>query len=153
NNHQKNEVFNEDAVGLIPKINADLLYIDSPYAARGGEYEHHLSWYDDLVQIFSGKANEIINPYDHKADLPLYIKFYNRETAFEGFIKIFQNSRHIPTLLISYNTTSDIDPEELVAIAHTQGRKTSIQYVDYNRPTTKKGKNTKTKEIFLTCSF
>ena len=153
NNHQHNEAYNEDAVGLLPKINADFLYIDSPYCTSGGEYEHHLAFYDDLVQIFSGKADQIVNHCDHKADLPPYTKFYNRQTAFEGFVKIFQNSGHIPTLLISYNTTSDIDPEELVVIAHTYGRKTSIEYVDYTRPTTQKGNNNKTKEIFLICSY
>jgi len=155
NNHQKNEVYNEDAVGLLPIIHADFLYIDSPYCAPGGggEYEPHLAFYDDLVQIFSGRANEIVNYCDHKADLAPYTKFYNRQTAFEGFVKIFQNSGHIPTLLISYNTTSDIDPEELVVIAHTYGRKTSIEYVDYTRPTTQKGNNNKTKEIFLICSY
>ena len=153
NNHQQNEIYNEDAVGLVSKIHADVLYIDPPYCVKGGKYENDLSWYDDLVQVFSGKANEIVNPYDHKADLPPYTKFHNRQTAMEGFVKILQNACHIPTLIISYNTTSDIDPEELVEWAHTFGRKTSIKYVDYHRSTTKKGNNTKTKEIFLTCSF
>ncbi len=121
-NGEDNKVYNEDAVDLVSRINADVIYFDPPYAARGGAYEGNYSIFDDLVSLLSGNGHKVVDPTDSKADLEPYTYFGSRTSAVNGMARFFQNSRHIPTIIFSYNDTSKVHPKEIVEIARSYGR-------------------------------
>jgi len=150
-NGQVNDAHQSDAVEFISTVSADVAYVDSPYCCGGGEYERSLSFYDDLAVILSGQGNRVVNPYDYNADLPPYTHFEQRPSAIEGFGRLFNNSRHIPRLIVSYNTTSAIKPPELIALAEAAGWQVTSQEHDSRRPTTKPGGDSHTKEVLLVC--
>ena len=149
----KNECYQRDAVELVSEIEADVAYIDSPYSCRGGAYESCYAWLDDLASILSGHGEIIDNPYDAKSDLEPYTYFGNRKSAITGFAKLFERSRHIPHIILSYNTTSDISPEEIMSIAKVYRNKVSLPFrKECRRPITNmESKHRKTEEIIIVC--
>ena len=95
-NGYHNECYQEDAVELVSRIEADVLYLDPPYCCRGGAYESCYAWLDDLASILSGHGEIIDNPFDAKSDLEPYTYFGTRKSAITGFAKLFERSRHSP---------------------------------------------------------
>jgi len=153
NNGHVNKCFQKDAIDLISEIQADVAYFDSPYNCRGGAYESFYGFYDDLASILSGHGDIIDNPYDSKSDLEPYTYFGTRASAITGFAKLFENSRHIPNIIVSYNSTSGIQPTEIKALAEVYGRHVTIQPpIPRPRPTTQKNRNIKTEEILMLCT-
>lgn len=150
-NAQNNQVFNEDALDLVSRINADILYLDPPYACRAGSYEGTYALFDDLVSILSGRGNLIKDPYDSRSELGPYTYFGTRKSALTGFARLFERSRHIPNVIVSYNTTSLISPSEIASIAKVYRKTVSMQFIDRPRPTTIKNRNTRTQEMLMLC--
>ena len=151
-NGAKNEVFSEDAVTLISRINADVAYIDSPYCTRAGRYLEDMKFVESLSRIMTGHGATITNPFTSRLPYPPHTNFGTRGSALMGFSTLFQRARHIPRLIISYNTTSQIAPSEIVRLAQMHGWIAKIETtIKYPRPTTKKGKNTDTQEVLIVC--
>ena len=151
-NGQANDVFNEDAVGLVDKIQADVLYIDSPYCCRAGAYEGNYTFFDDLVSILSNKGELVDDPFDSKCELEPYTSFDSRSSALTGLAQIIKRSRHIPCIIISYNSTSKIDPDEIVTIAKVYRDDVESHVIsDCNLPITQKGRNNRTNEHLIVC--
>jgi len=150
-NGQRNGVHQCDAVQLIRTLRPDVLYLDPPYVCGGGTYEIGFAFYDDLLRFSEGNGHLVVNPYDTKADLQPYTRFENPNEASEGFAKLFRNSLHIPTLIISYNTTSDLCIGEIETLARDYGRIVQTTYIDCSRPTTVAGYNCRTQEILMVC--
>ena len=150
NNGFQNECSQADAIELLPRINADMVLADPPYACRAGCYEGHYSFFDDLVSIFSGNGAKIANPYDADADLEPYTYFGSRNSAITGLAKIFECSLHVPHILVTYNTTSEVSPSEIIALAKCYGRDLTMnQPIERPRPTTFKNRNIKTNEVLM----
>jgi len=152
-NGAQNEVYNEDAVGLVSKIQADVLYIDPPYACRaGGEYEGNYAIFDDLVSILWGRGHTVLDPTDSKCEIKPYTYFGKQSSALKGFRQIFSRSRHIPTVIVSYNSTSKIYPEEIATQARNAGRDVDVLPVkEINLPVTSKKAKQKTTTEYLIC--
>lgn len=150
-NGKANEAHWGDALALIPRTKADVMYLDPPYAGESGNYEATCAVLDDWVRCLQGDSADIRNSYDAKADLPPYTPFYRRTSAIVGFMAVFERAEHIPLIIVSYNTTSAVSPAELVAVARSFGRKTNTQRIPHPRPTTTKGMNTSTEEVLITC--
>jgi adenine-specific DNA-methyltransferase len=151
-NKKRNLAYNEDAIALVSRISCDVLYVDSPYSCRGGSYQECLAFFDDMVRVVSGKGNEIVNRFDGKADLPPFCDFVSRASALSGFAGMFRNAADIPIVIVSYNTTSKVAPEEIIDIARMYGRKVSIEYIPYPLPSPIKGKCRWTKEVLIKCT-
>lgn len=153
-NGQDNQVYNEDAVELVSKIDADVLYLDPPYAAKAGsQYEGNYSIFDDLVSILSGRGDSVVDPMDSKCELSPYTYFGTRKSALVGLAKMFERSSHIPTVIVSYNSTSSIDPEEIATLARMNGRDVEMRiFEDQYRPTVSKDAKGKTDEYLICCS-
>ena len=111
------KVFREDAVSLIPKIQADLLYLDPPYSGTLGDYEASYAMLDDLIVALNGDADQIVNLCDSRCELEPYTYFGKREAALKGFYSLFEASQHIPHVLLSYNDTSSVGVDEIADIA------------------------------------
>jgi adenine-specific DNA-methyltransferase len=150
-NQCQNECYQIDTIELLPTIEADMAYFDPPYACRAGSYEGHYAYFDDLASILSGKGEVIANPFDARCELPPYTFYGTRRSAVTGLAKLFERSLHIPHILLSYNTTSLISPNEIATLARTSGRHVTIQFIDRPRPTTQKNRNTETQEVLMLC--
>lgn len=147
-----NEVYNEDAVTLISRIDADVVYGDSPYCARAGRYLEDAKHVEALARIMTGSGATIRNAFTSRLPYPPHTNFGARGSALMGFGMLLKRARHIKTFIISYNTTSRIDPSEIVRLARALGWDANQEdSVDYSRPTTKPGGDTDTKEVFIVC--
>lgn len=152
-NGEQNECHNMDAVELVSQLEADVLYLDPPYASStsSADYEANYAFFDDLVVALSGNGMNIRDPFDSKADLPAYTYFGTPVSALTGFAQLFDRSRHIPCVILSYNTTSQITPETIMTIAGGYRKDISMQRIPHPRPTVIKGHNTRTEEILMVC--
>lgn len=151
-NGAKNEVFSEDAVTLISRITAEVAYLDFPYCTRAGRYLEDMKFVECLSRIMTGHGATITNPFTSRLPYPPHTNFGTRGTALMGFSTLLQRARHIRLLIISYNTTSQIAPSEIVRLAQMHGWIAKIETtIKYPRPTTKKGKNTDTQEVLIVC--
>jgi len=148
-NGEKNEVFNEDAVELVGRISADVAYIDVPYVCRAGAYEGNYGLLDDLTSILLGDGNCVKDPYDSRCELAPYTYFHNRRSALTGFSQLFERSRHIPHVIVSYNTTSLITPSEIVTIAEVYRNVVGVHSVSRPLPVSMKGRCNKTEEVLI----
>jgi len=151
-NGQKNEAFQMDAIDLIGQVDADVMYFDPPYTTRCGSYEGMMVIYDDWSRYLMGQGHLVINSYDEVADLPPYTRFDIRSQAIDGFCKVFSVATHIPTVIVSYNTTSGIHPTEIENIAKIYGREVKTTRIPYKLPITKKGKDSYTEEVLITAT-
>lgn len=142
---------NGDAVALIPTINPDLLYLDPPYTCRAGKYERLYAFFDDLATIISGSGELVVDPYDTKCELAPYTRFDSRKLALVGFDDLFAASGHIPYVICSYNTTCDISPDEIAAIARVYRSNVTLKYIERPRPTNVTSGSRMTKEVLILC--
>ena len=148
----QNECHNVDAIELVSQIKADVLYCDSPYASPAGSYETQFAFLDDLVTCLSNHGERIVDPYDNRSDLPKYANFGSRRSALSEFARLFDRSRHIPCLIVSYNTTSEISAKQIESIARAYQRKDiSVHFIPRQRPTLVKGPMTTTEEVLMVC--
>lgn len=150
-NRQQNECHNMDALDLVSKVEADVLYLDPPYACRAGSYEGHYAFFDDLVSALCNKGATISDPYDSKSDLGLYTNFGSRTSAMTGLARLFDRCRHIPCVIFSYNTTSRISSDEIMRAARVYRKDINAQFIPRPRATTIKGNNTHTEEVLMVC--
>jgi len=148
-NKQNNEAHNVDALELIGKINADVMYADVPYVGKGGGYESMNAFFDDWCHYLQGNSNHVVNSYDGKADLPPYTRFDIRSKAIQSFMALFDQSRHIPLVIVSYNTTSGIHPVEIVNIAKSFGREIKSTYIPHKIRIHKKGNDSNSEEVLI----
>lgn len=152
-NRQSNEAHQMDALDLLGRIEADCVYADPPYAgAKAAVYEPMYAAWDDWSRYLQGRGGEVRNSYDDKADLPPYTRFDRRRSAIVGFFSLFEAAQHIPTIILSYNTTSRISPDEIVHIAHSFHRKVTVQNIPYRLPIISKGKSDYTEEVLITAT-
>ena len=151
-NDQSNEAHQMNALDLIGTVATDCLYADTPYACPGGSYESMTAIWDDWCRYLQGRGDEVKNSYDAKADLPPYTRFDRRSSAIPGFFDIFEKAQHIPTIILSYNTTSGIAPVELEGIARSFGRSVTTLKIPSRLPVTSKSKNAYTEEVLITAT-
>ncbi len=149
-NGQTNEAYNEDGLALLERIQADVAFIDTPYCCRGGDYERDLGFYDDLLRICLGRTDEIVNIWDGNCDLSPHINFASRPSAVTGLGQLFLRAKHIPTLIVSYNTSSQISIREIHNLAKASGRKlTAERKFLYPLPNNTKRATTETYEVLI----
>jgi adenine-specific DNA-methyltransferase len=151
-NGKDNEAYSVDAVCLVSRVQCDVAYFDTPYVCAAGNYEADLGYFDDLYRILTGAWSGDDDPYDTKAELPPYTRFYTRPDALQGFIALFRAAEHIPVLILSYNTTSGILPKELRTLAANFGREVEEHRVSVRRPTVVSGGDDDTDEVLLVCT-
>ena len=150
NNGLIHEAYNQDAVTLISRIGVDVCYIDSPYCCRGGEYEKDLAFYEHLLRILSGHGTDVRHPWSPKADLSPYTDFSEPSKAMGGYATIFAQSTHIPVLIVSYNTSSGITPEQIQTLAEANDRRmTARQAYVYPLPTNSKKPDRTSSEVLM----
>lgn len=153
NDNKKNKVYKSDANKLVRKINADLVYIDTPYNSRqyGDAYhllENIMEWKKPEV---TGKAMKMVDRGNIKSD-------YCTVKAPQAFEDLIQgiDSKYI---LVSYNNMAEkgsgrsnakISNEEIVQTLRKKGKVTVFE-TDFNVFTTGKTKIDNHKELLYLC--
>lgn len=154
-NNKGNVIYNEDANELVRKINADLIYIDTPYNSRQYGDAYHLleniaEWKKPEV---SGVAKKMINRSHIKSD-------YCTMKAPKAFEDLISNIS-AKYILVSYNnmaqkgvgrSNAKISAEEIVEILKTRG-KVSIFDTNFQAYTTGKTNIEDHKEILYLCEI
>lgn len=125
-NTQDNYSFNEDSVGLLNKVKADIFYLDPPYNQRQYAPNYHLletiAKYDNPeIKGVSGMRN-----YDNEKS-----KFCNSATALQELSTIAKNG-NFNTLILSYNNEGIMQQNDIVSILSGFGNTDLIEF-DYLR--------------------
>lgn len=121
-----NQVYNDNSVNLITKIQADILYLDPPYNHRQYAPNYHLletiAKYDNPT--IKGVAG--LRPYEHQKS-----KFCNAQTALQELRKIAQNANY-KYLVLSYNSEGIMPQQKIMNILQQFGNLELIEF-DYLR--------------------
>lgn len=152
-NHRKNLIFNLDANDLVKKIDADLVYIDTPYNSRGYENAYHVleniaEWKKPEVEGVTRKA---VNRSEKSSD-------YTKSKAPDAFKDLISNisARYI---LVSYNnmekkgnsrSNAKISKDEIYAILSSKGEVVIFE-TDFNPFTTGQSHIKNHKELLYLC--
>jgi adenine-specific DNA methylase len=112
-NSKNNKSYCCDILELLPKINVDLAYFDPPYCGSHADYQsfyHVLETYTNYWQYkeFTGGT---------KKYFPLKQSGFDKKIDIENSLKqLLDLSKHIPTLLFSYNDRSIPKIEDFIRI-------------------------------------
>ena len=153
NKNENNQVFKMDANKLVKRIEADLVYIDTPYNSRqyGDAYhllENIMEWKKPEV---TGVAKKMINRSHIKSD-------YNTMKAPEAFADLIRNIRS-KYILVSYNnmakkgsgrSNAKISNKEILETLEKRG-KVSVYSTDFKVFTTGKTNIDNHKELLYLC--
>ncbi|MGN0211404.1 MAG: DNA adenine methylase [Muribaculaceae bacterium] len=149
NNHQHNMSFQENILDLLPKLeNVDLAYFDPPYCNSHADYQSFYHLLETFVEYWKDK--DFVNGtkrYEPKR----YSGFDKNSEALNNLKRLFEQSQHIPTWLISYNDRSFPDIDTMVSMI-TPYRHVSVEQKAYGNSRGGKGSVAGSKEILLICT-
>ena len=130
-NGQKNAAFNMDVYNAIEKIEADIIYMDPPYAGTMNDY---FSFYGLLDSFILGKKAE---PFDNN--------FIDKKTITNQFDSLFSKLRKYKYWMLSYNSRSKPSKDELLKILTKYSNNVEVHEMPYAYRVT--GKEKKQKDI------
>ena len=107
-----NEACRGDALAFVRSHRIDCLYLDPPFAGSS-RYEQDLGFYDKLVLLLTERHGDIGDPFNGPVPLPPHTNFSNRSKGLMGLALLFRAAAHVPRIILSYNTTSGIHPDEI----------------------------------------
>lgn len=148
-----NKIYNTDANKLVREINADLVYIDTPYNSRGYESAYHV-----LENVMEWNKPEVEGVAMKAVNRSKKTSAYTKSKAPEAFTDLIKNinARYI---LVSYNnmakkgnsrSNAKISNDEILSILRKRG-KVEVFSTDFNAFTTGKSKIENHKELLYLC--
>ncbi len=129
-NGKENKAFNGDIVDIAPKVKADLVYFDPPYATEfsSTNYEKYYHFVEGLMDYWKDKeidhAKKIRN---YKIEDP----GVTPATAKQFFTDFLTASRHIPNWLISYRDNAYPTETEIKQIVADLGKDSRMKSKDH----------------------
>ncbi len=105
-----NQVYNDDSISLINKIDGDILYIDPPYTITDYSSAYHI-----LETIAKYDNPAIRGVTGRRINKPKKSTFNNKTTALSAFEYIVKNAK-FKHIIISYSTQSLIPIEKLTSM-------------------------------------
>lgn len=147
-NRKANKAFCENTVVLIPKLtDVDLVYFDPPYCGCHPDYQAFYHFLETYVHYWKDK--EFVN--GTKMYYPKKESGFVQKTQIEGsFERLFENSRHIPYWLISYNSKSYPEKDRMIELI---GKHKKVRVYDYEYANHYGGKGSRkgTREYLFYC--
>ncbi len=101
-NLQNNKAYNQDIFDLIPKIEADIAYIDPPYAGTMSNYHGFYGLLDSFVL--------------KKKTKPFPNDFADKKKSIELFDKLFSKLKKFDTWVLSYNNNAYPDKKQILSL-------------------------------------
>ena len=147
-NGRENKMYCKDTVSFIQTIQGiDLVYFDPPYYGCHPDYQAFYHFLETYVEYW--KYKKFIN--STKQYFPKKKSgFTKKNEIIYSFKKLFQNSRHIPYWLISYNSKSYPDKETMTALIKKHRRVEVFEH-EYQNHYGGKGSRQGTKEYLFLC--
>ncbi len=147
-NKQNNEAYCEDTLKLVKQLkNVDLVYFDPPYCGCHPDYQAFYHFLETYVEYWKDK--EFIN--GTKAYFPKKESgFIQKTEIIKSFEALFKNSTHIPYWLISYNSKSYPNKEEMLSLIEKH-RKVKVFEYEYQNHYGGKGSKKGTREYLFLC--
>ena len=130
-NGKDNKAFNLDVYKAIEKIDADVIYLDPPYA---GTMNVYFGFYGLLDAYIEGKT---VEPFDNN--------FINKNTIIEQFDNLFSKLGKYKYWMLSYNSRSKPSKEELLQLLSKYSDNVEVHEMPYAYRVT--GKEKKQKDI------
>lgn len=148
-NGKENKSYNENILDLLPRLNdIDLVYFDPPYCNSHADYQSFYHLLETYVEYWKDK--QFVNGtkrYEPKR----YSGFDKISEVISNFRLMFEEAKHIPIWLVSYNDRSYPDINTMIEMI------TPYRNVDVERKTYKAGRGGKgsvagSSEILLVCT-
>jgi hypothetical protein len=137
-----------DAVDLIGSIRPDCAYVDTQYPTGGYDHVPDFKALEDLCEVFEGMEESRIGK---TRPLPKH-RFGNRNNYLGSMSHLLIQAAHIPQLIISLNTSSEVRPEEVALLVRATRRSCVVHKFPVDLPTTILGKTTPSNcECLLDC--
>lgn len=135
-NREENRAYNLDIFNLIPKVNADLIYLDPPYT---GTMNNYFGFYGVLDNYINSKK---IKPFENN--------FVNKKNSLELFEKLFSSLKKYKYWILSYNNSSYPTKEELLDLIKKFSKNVKVIEKEHNYQLTGKEAKAKNREyLFL----
>ncbi len=135
NNGMDNKAYNEDIFELIPKIEADLIYLDPPYTGTMNNYFGFYGVIDEYIK------NKKIKPFKNN--------FVDKKTALILFDKLFSKLDKFKYWLLSYNNSSYPTKEQLLNLIKKYSNNIEVIERKHIYQVTGKERKTKNKEYLF----
>ncbi|MFH1565171.1 MAG: DNA adenine methylase [bacterium] len=147
-NKKRNKVFCEDTISLLLKLqDVDLAYFDPPYVGCHPDYQAFYHFLETFVQYWKNK--EFVN--GTKSYFPKKESGFVQKTDIEkSFEKLFENSKHIPYWLVSYNSKSYPEKERMIELIKKH-KKVKVYENEYSNHYGGKGSRKGTVEYLFYC--
>ncbi len=134
-NGQDNKSYNEDVFNIIPKVNADLIYLDPPYTGTMNNYFGFYGFLDNYINSSVGK------PFENN--------FIDKKISLKLFERLFSQLKNYKYWLLSYNNSSYPDKEALTNLIKKFTSDVQIIEKKHNYQITGKETKTKNKEYLF----
>ena len=130
-NGKQNIAYNLDVFEAIKTIDADVIYLDPPYAGTMNDY---FGFYGLLDSYIAGEQA-----------LPFENNFMDRKTIVEQFDKLFSSLSKFKYWMLSYNSRSKPTKDELLSIISKYASSVEVYEMPYAYKVT--GKEKKNKDV------
>ena len=130
-NGMRNQAYNLDVFSAIQSIDADVIYLDPPYAGTMNDY---FGFYGLLDAFISG--NDVV-PFENN--------FMNRNTIVDLFESLFSSLSKYKYWMLSYNSRSKPSKEELYSIISKYASSVEVYEMPYAYKVT--GREKKNKDV------
>jgi len=117
-NSQDNKSYNQDIFDLIPKIDADIAYVDPPYAGTMSNYHGFYGLLDGFVK--RRKTNSFEND------------FADKKKSVELFDKLFSKLKKFDTWILSYNNNAFPDKKHILSLIENYSKKINVVEKKHN---------------------
>ncbi|MGM9694421.1 MAG: DNA adenine methylase [Alloprevotella sp.] len=148
-NKQENRSYNENILDLLPCMkNVDLVYFDPPYCNSHADYQSFYHLLETFVEYWKDKT--FVNGtkrYSPKR----YSGFDKVKDATRNLGLMFEQSRNIPTWLVSYNDRSYPDIDTMVGMIEPYKRVRVVRK-QYDNSRGGKGSVAGSSEVLLVCT-
>lgn len=102
NNKKRNKAYNKDIFEILPKVKADVIYLDPPYT---GTMNNYFGFYQAIEEYFKSRK---IKPFKNN--------FVNKESSVVLFDKLFSKLKKFKYWMLSYNNSSYPTKEQLLEL-------------------------------------
>jgi len=129
-NGKGNKAFNGDIVDVAPKVKADLVYFDPPYATEfsSTNYEKYYHFVEGLMDYWKDKEIDHTKKIrNYKIEAP----GVTPATAKQFFTDFLTASKHIPHWLISYRDNAYPTESEIKRIVAALGKESRMKSKDH----------------------
>jgi adenine-specific DNA-methyltransferase len=134
-NKKDNKAFNSDIFQLIPKINADLIYLDPPYT---GTMNNYFGFYGLIDEYLKQKK---LKPFENN--------FIDKNIALDLFDNLFSKLGKYKYWFLSYNNSSYPTKEQLLSLLKKYSKNVKVIERKHNYQVTGKTQKTKNKEYLF----